>query len=165
MMAENHSLYNAKEREKFMDTNMVLTITSTIIGSGGLATLITAILSSRKYKAEANSLEQQIETARLESEQKTNEYIRSQLKELSETHKRESDELRNQNKELFDKIASLNDHINQLMTWIVVDNNSYRTWLENELRKLNPTIEFPRCRPAPGFNTFITTDDTTNSVV
>ena len=141
---------------------MIVAIVTTIIGSGGIASLITSILSSRKYRAEAHSLEQQIEVARKESEQKTNEYIRSQLKELSETHKKESDDLRNQNKELFDKIASLHDQINELMTWIVVDNNSYRTWLENELRKLNPTIEFPRCRPAPGFDIFVSTDSPNN---
>ena len=145
-----------------MDGNMIVAIVTTIIGSGGIASLITSILSSRKYRAEARSLEQQIEVARKESEQKTNEYIRSQLKELSETHKKESDDLRNQNKELFDKIASLHDQINELMTWIVVDNNSYRTWLENELRKLNPTIEFPRCRPAPGFDIFVSTDSPNN---
>lgn len=145
-----------------MDGNMIVAIVTTIIGSGGIASLITSILSSRKYRAEAHSLEQQIEVARKESEQKTNEYIRSQLKELSETHKKESDDLRNQNKELFDKIASLHDQINELMTWIVVDNNSYRTWLENELRKLNPTIEFPRCRPAPGFDIFVSTDSPNN---
>ncbi len=138
-----------------MDANLIMTVITTIIGSGGIASLITSLLSSRKYKAEARSLEQQIEAARQESEQKSVEYIRTQLKELSDTHKKESDELREQNRELSDKIASLNDQINQLMTWIVVDNNSYRTWLENELRKLNPTIEFPRCRPAPGFDTII----------
>jgi predicted nuclease with TOPRIM domain len=80
-----------------------------------------------------------------------NEYIRTQLKELSDTHRQESDELRKQNRELNAKITELNDKINQLMTWVVVDNNSYRTWLENELLKLKPDIEFPKCRPAPGF--------------
>ena len=146
-----------------MNANEILTIITTVIGSGGIASLITALLSSKKYKAEAKSLEQQIEVARKESEQKTNEYIRSQLKELSDTHKKESDELRKQNKELSDKIASLNDHINQLMTWIVVDNNSYRTWLENELRKLNPSIQFPRCRPAPGFSTVLPSSDSSTN--
>lgn len=161
-MAESYRFIKQRREILFMDGNMIVAIVTTIIGSGGIASLITSILSSRKYRAEARSLEQQIEVARKESEQKTNEYIRSQLKELSETHKKESDDLRNQNKELFDKIASLHDQINELMTWIVVDNNSYRTWLENELRKLNPTIEFPRCRPAPGFDIFVSTDSPNN---
>lgn len=161
-MAESYRFIKQRREILFMDGNMIVAIVTTIIGSGGIASLITSILSSRKYRAEARSLEQQIEVARKESEQKTNEYIRSQLKELSETHKKESDDLRNQNKELFDKIASLHDQINELMTWIVVDNNSYRTWLENELRKLNPTIEFPRCRPAPGFDIFVSADSPNN---
>lgn len=133
-------------------TQVVIAIITSIVGSGGIAAAITAFLSAKKYKAEADMIEQQSESARTESEQKMNEYIRSQLKELSETHKQESDELRRQNRELSDRISDLNDKINQLMTWVVVDNNSYRNWLENELRKLKPDIEFPKCRPAPGFS-------------
>ena len=130
---------------------VVTTIISVVIGSGGIASAIVALLSVRKYKAEAKVLEQQADTNRLETEQKMNEYIRTQLKELSETHKQESDELRKQNKELSEKINVLNDRINQLMHWIIVDNNSYRSWLENELLKLKPDIEFPKCKPAPSF--------------
>lgn len=133
-------------------TQFVIAIITSVLGSGGIAATITAFLSAKKYKAETNILEQQAESARTESEQKMNEYIRSQLKELSETHKQESDELRRQNHELSEKISVLNGKINQLMTWVIVDNNSYRNWLENELRKLKPDIEFPKCRPAPCFN-------------
>ncbi len=139
---------------------VVTTIISVVIGSGGIASAIVALLSVRKYKAEAKVLEQQADTNRLETEQKMNEYIRTQLKELSETHKQESDELRKQNKELSEKINVLNDRINQLMNWIIVDNNSYRSWLENELLKLKPDIEFPKCKPAPSFVN--ETDDTFN---
>jgi len=135
-----------------MDTaQMIIAIITAVLGSGGIATVVTSLISSKKYKAEASMLEQQAESARKESEQKMNEYIRTQLKELSDTHKQESDELRRQNRELGDKIAVLNNRINQLMSWVVVDNNSYKNWLENELRKLKPDIEFPKCRPAPGF--------------
>lgn len=131
---------------------LVTTIVSMVIGSGGVAAAITALVSMKKYKAEARLIEQQAEAARLEAEQKTHEYIRTQLTELSETHKAESDELRKQNRELSEQIAVLNDKINQLMTWVVVDNNTYRNWLENELKKVKPDIEFPKCRPAPGFD-------------
>lgn len=133
-------------------TAIVVSIISAIIGTGGIGAAIVAIFSIRKYKAEALVLEQQVESSRSESEQKINEYIRTQLKELSDTHRHESDELRKQNNELNEKIAVLNDRINQLMNWIVVDNNTYRTWLENELLKLEPNIKFPKCRPAPGFS-------------
>ena len=141
-----------KEGNKLNDTAQVVsTIVSVIIGSGGIASAIVALLSVRKYKAEAKVLEQQADTNHQETEQKINEYIRTQLKELSDTHRAESDELRKQNRELNDKITTLNDRINQLMQWIIVDNNSYRSWLENELLKLKPDIEFPKCKPAPGF--------------
>jgi RecA/RadA recombinase len=140
-----------KGRYIMTTAQLVATIISAVIGSGGIASAIVALVSIRKYKAEARLLEQEAETNRRESEQKMNEYIRTQLKELSDTHRQESDELRKQNRELNAKITELNDKINQLMTWVVVDNNSYRTWLENELLKLKPDIEFPKCRPAPGF--------------
>lgn len=139
-------------------TQIVIAIITAVLGSGGVATVLTTFLSNKKYKAEADMLKQQIEDARAESEHKANEYIRSQLKELSDTHKQESDDLRRQNRDLSERISALNDKINQLMTWVVIDNNSYRSWLENELRKLKPDIEFPKCRPAPGFNN--TSDET-----
>lgn len=133
-------------------TSLVIAIISAVLGTGGIGAAIVSLFSIRKYKAEALVLEQQVVTSRQESEQKINEYIRTQLKELSETHRHESDELRKQNNELNEKIAVLNDRINQLMKWIVVDNNTYRTWLENELIKLEPNIKFPKCKPAPGFS-------------
>jgi gas vesicle protein len=134
---------------------LVTTIVSMIIGSGGVAAAITALVSMKKYKAEARLIEQQAEAARLEAEQKTHEYIRTQLTELSETHKAESDELRKQNRELSEEIINLNNKVNQLMSWIVGDNLTYRSWLENELRKLKPDIKFPKCRPAPGFTNIV----------
>lgn len=134
-------------------TQMIITIITAIVGSGGIGAVVTAFVSAKKHRAEASILEQQVESSRKETEQKMNDYIRIQLKELSETHKQESDELRRQNRELGNKIADLNNRINELMRWIVMDNDSYRNWLENELRKLKPDIEFPKCRPAPGFTT------------
>lgn len=131
---------------------LTITIITAVLGTGGIASAIVALFSIRKYKAEARVLEQQAEASRLETEQKMNEYIRTQLKELSETYRRESDDLRKQNRELNDKITTLNDRLNQLLSWIVTDNNAYRTWLENELLKLKPDIEFPKCKPAPGFS-------------
>lgn len=145
-------------------TELVLAIVSAVIGSGGIASAIAALVSVRKYKAEAQILEQQVDTNRQETEQKVNEYIRTQLKELSDTHRAESDELRKQNKELGEKITVLNTRINQLMNWIIVDNNSYRSWLENELLKLKPDIEFPKCKPAPGFMNNSEADGNTSNV-
>ena len=131
---------------------IIATIISALIGSGGIASAIVAFLSLKKYKAEAAILEQQADASRQTTEQDANEYVRNQLKELTETHRQESEELRRHNKELNDRVDELNNRINTLLTWIVVDNNSYRSWLENELRKLKPDIEFPECKPAPVFS-------------
>lgn len=135
-----------------MDTmNYIVTIIGTIIGSGGLAAAITSLLSIRKYKAEARSIEQEAENARKEIEQRMNESIRQQIMDISNVHKQESEELRVQNEKLYGKIDNLNNKINELMEWIVYDNAKYRAWLENELVKLKPDIEFPECRPTPRF--------------
>lgn len=135
-----------------MDTmNYIVTIIGVLLGSGGLATAITSIVSIRKYKAEAEAIKQNSENARKEIEQRMNESIRQQIMEISDIHKRESEELRTQNEKLYSKIDNLNSKINELMEWIVYDNAKYRAWLENELVKLKPDIEFPECRPTPRF--------------
>lgn len=134
-----------------MDTNYIITIIGAIIGSGGLTAAITALLSVRKYKAEARAIEQDAENARKEIEQKMNESIRQQIMDISNVHKKESEELRVQNEKLYSKIDNLNNKINELMEWIVYDNAKYRAWLENELVKVKPDIEFPECRPTPRF--------------
>ena len=145
-------------------TEIVITVISAVLGSGGIASAIVSFFSVRKYKAEAALIEQQAETAHEETEQKLNEYIRTQLKELSETHKKESEELREQNKELSERVNVLTRRINQMMLWIVGDNNAYRTWLESELRKLKPDIVFPRCKPAPGFASYESSDNNDSEI-
>ena len=145
-------------------TELIIAIISAVLGSGGIATAIVSFLSIRKYRAEAALIEQQAENARKESEQKLNEYISTQLKELSETHKKESEELRKQNKELSERVTVLTDRINQMMHWIVGDNNAYRTWLESELRKLRPDIKFPKCKPAPGFASYVSDSEINNEI-
>ena len=146
-------------------TEIIVMIISALFGTGGITTIIVALLSFRKYKAEARLIEQQALDAQKESERKANEYITSQLKELTERHAAESekyrakiDEMNAQNekkiKELSEQITSLSTRVNQLMNWIIVDNNSYRTWLECELRKSKPDIKFPKCRPVPGFEDY-----------
>lgn len=135
-----------------MDISQFVTIISVILGGGGVAAAISAIVSAKKYKAEARLIEQQAETARVESEERMNENIRKQLTEISEIYKKESKELRMLNASLNRKVSELNNEIQKLMEWIVYDNAKYRCWLEHELVKLNPDIKFPECRPAPEFN-------------
>ena len=143
-------------------TEIFVMIISALFGTGGLTTIIVALLSFRKYKAEARLLEQQAIDAQKESERKANEYITNQLKELTDRHAQESEKYRtkieelttqNENKinALSDQITKLSTRVNQLMNWIIVDNNAYRSWLECELRKVKPDLKFPKCRPVPGF--------------
>lgn len=146
-------------------TETIVMIISALFGTGGLTTIIVALLSFRKYKAEARLLEQQALDAQKESERKANEYITNQLKELTERHAQESEKYRtkieelttqNENKinALSDQIVKLSTRVNQLMNWIIVDNNAYRSWLECELRKVKPDLKFPKCRPVPGFEDY-----------
>ena len=69
--------------------------------------------------------------------------------DLKKKYEEECDALRKRNEELDSKISDLSNRLQTLMEWVVVDNNQYRSWLENELRKLNPDITFPTCKPAP----------------
>ena len=141
---------------------IIVMIVSAVFGTGGITTIIVALLSFRKYKAEAKLIEQQAMDAQKESERKANEYITTQLKELTDRHAQESEKYRNKIEELTtqnenkintlsDQITKLSTRVNQLMNWIIVDNNAYRSWLECELRKVKPDIKFPKCRPVPGF--------------
>ena len=75
--------------------------------------------------------------------------------EISKKYEEESETLRKRNEELDSKITDLNNRLQRLMEWVVVDNNRYRTWLETELRKLNPDIAFPECPAAPLQRTII----------
>ena len=145
---------------------IIVMIVSAVFGTGGITTIIVALLSFRKYKAQAKLIEQQAMDA-------PNEYITNQLKELTDRHVSESEKYRNkietltaQNEkkidELKDQIAKLSQRVNQLMNWIIVDNNAYRTWLECELRKVKPDIKFPKCRPIPGFEDYSQEEKTTS---
>lgn len=124
-----------------MDTNMIIAIVSAAIGTGGISAILSTWINRSKVKADAKLTEVQ-----------ANEYIQKQLKDLSDNHKKEADEYRAKNKELDDRLSALTDQINKLMSWIVTDNNTYRTWLENELRKFKPDIVFPKCKLPPGFD-------------
>ena len=130
----------------------IATVLIAVLGSGGLCSIITAIFSRRKYKAEASLIEVEAEEKRKTAEREYMNYIHGQFKEITETYKRESEELRTMNSELNDRVRSLENRINKLMEWIINDDGSYRTWLENELSKYDPDIEFPKCKPTPSFN-------------
>lgn len=125
-----------------------------VLGSGGLCSIITAFFSRRKYKAEASIIEAEAEEKRQKSEREYMDYIHSQFKEITETYKQQAEEQRKVNSELSERVRTLETRINKLMEWVINDDGSYRTWLENELKKYDPDIEFPKCKPAPGFEEY-----------
>lgn len=126
-----------------------ITLLIAVLGSGGLCSIITAIFSRRKYKAESLLIEAEAEECRKNTERASMDYIHEQLKEITETYKNESRELREMNRELTERITTLENRINRLMEWVVNDDSSYRSWLENKLKDLDPNIELPVCKPAP----------------
>lgn len=129
----------------------IVTVIIAIFGSGGLCSIITALLSRRKYKAEALIIEADAEEKRKKAERENMDYIHEQFKEITETYKRQAEEQLRVNSELSERVRTLENRINKLMEWVINDDGSYRAWLENELKKYDPDIEFPKCKPAPGF--------------
>lgn len=119
------------------------------IGAGGLGGLLGVIFSRKKYQIEAMQLEQQVHDSREESNRKSIDFIQDKMIDIAKKYEAESEELRKRNEELDHKITDLSTRLQNLMEWVVVDNNQYRTWLETELKKLNPDIAFPTCPPAP----------------
>lgn len=127
----------------------LVTIIVAALGTGGLGSAITAFLSRKKFQIEARHLEEDLRSSREEANRKSIDYIQTKMVEISKKYEEEAESLRKRNEELDYKISELNNRLQNLMEWVVVDNNRYRTWLETELRKLNPDIAFPQCPPAP----------------
>lgn len=137
-----------KGRKIIMDN--IVAIIVAVVGSGGISAIITSLMSARKYKAEATSMEQKSEIERRQMEQEMSERLHQQFAELADRNKKEYEEQRAQNKLLEEEINKLNIRINELMNWIMTENASYRTYLEDELRKLKPDFVFPKTKPMPG---------------
>lgn len=130
----------------------VVEIIIAILGSGGIATVITSVLSARKYKAESNAMEQETEKARKLFEHEMNEKLHRQFAELAEIHKKEAEYQREQTKILEKQISGLKSQVTKLMSWIMTEDASYRTFLENEILRHNPDFVFPKLKPIPGMD-------------
>lgn len=130
----------------------IAAIVIAVLGSGGLASTLTAIFSARKYKAEARTMEEQAHTSRMQMEQEMTERIHQQFADLAERFKKDSEEQRAQNRELEKQVAQLNKHVNTLTNWIMTENASYRTYLEDQIRKIQPDFVFPKTKPVPEWN-------------
>lgn len=127
-------------------------------GGTGLGAVISSIFSYRKYKAEADKMQ-------VENYQTEMTYITNALKDINEetkrqfedfkkshkeemdalkkSHKAEIDELKEANHNLTKKVDKMSQRLTSLMTWVTIDDARYRSWLENRLQELDPTIEFP----------------------
>jgi hypothetical protein len=96
-------------------------------------------------------MEQQTDAARKSFENEMTEKLNRQFMELAEIHKREYDAQRIQTKLLETQVADLKEYINQLVSWIMTDNASYRNFLETKITQLVPDFEFPKTTPFPRF--------------
>ena len=132
-----------------LDNIDITQVLVSMLGAGGLSGTLVAIFSRRKYKIEALKLEEELRASREEATRKSIDYIQQKMTDITKKYEEECDALRKRNEELDSKISDLSNRLQTLMEWVVVDNNQYRSWLENELRKLNPDITFPTCKPAP----------------
>ena len=136
----------------------VIEIVIAVITSGVLGTVVTHILGRRRYRAEIDAL-------RADNQIKIDEHIKQQFMELADSYKQESDErkaeieeLQRQNKELINQVSqfqkqvgTLETEIEQLMAWVTYDMLHYQNWIEKELVKLKPDVEFPEFRKPPKF--------------
>lgn len=136
----------------------VVTIILAVISSGALVSLITHIFDRKKTMVEVEQLRQQVETNRAETQIRIDDYIKDQLIHLTETHKKESEERREeitklqiQNDVLQKQVTELTTQINQVLSWISYDMLTHQRWLENELRKSNPELDIPEYRKPPKF--------------
>lgn len=132
-----------------MTAETIISVIVAIIGSGGASAILTAILSARKYGAESDKTKEEANGIHIQNEITQMDYINTKLHEISENSAKESEVLRKRNDVLNKRINDLSDKLQAMMEWVVYDNQNYRIWLETELRKVNPDIEFPVCAPPP----------------
>ena len=133
-------------------------------GGTGIGAVITSIFSYRQDKAKADKM--QVENSQTEMTYITNalkdineetkrqfdEFKKSQKEEmeaLKEAHKVEIDELKEANHELMKKVEKMSQRLTSLMTWVTIDDARYRSWIENRLQELDPSIEFPALPDPP----------------
>lgn len=141
-----------------MGIEQIAALLVAIIGSGGLSSIVTTVMTSKRHKAETDQLRQQIEDSRVDTKIKLDEHIQKQMMELSDTYRKQFDdrnaeirELHKQNELMKKQVEDLSNQINQLMSWVVYDSMRYQEWLERELLQKEPGIQFPNFRKPPKF--------------
>lgn len=126
-----------------MDTGQfIIAIIGAILGSGGIAATITAILSTRKYKAEARRMEQ-------DTQKDFDRYVNDKLKEVTNMYINETQQLKRSNEQLHKQIEDLQEKIQSIMSWIINENYTNISILKAKIQSLDPNFEFPEIRPCP----------------
>lgn len=126
-----------------MDTGQfIIAIIGAILGSGGIAATITAILSARKYKAEAQRMEQ-------DTQKDFDRYVNDKLKEVTNMYINETQQLKRSNEQLHRQIEDLQEKIQSIMSWIINENYTNISILKAKIQSLDPNFEFPEIRPCP----------------
>ena len=130
-----------KGRNFFMETGQfIISIIGAVLGSGGIAAVITAILSTRKYKAEARRMEQ-------DTQKDLDRYVNDKLKEVTNMYINETQQLKRSNEQLHKQIEDLQDKIQSIMSWIINENYTNISILKAKIQSLDPNFEFPEMRP------------------
>ena len=123
-------------------SQFILALIGTIIGSGGISAIVTALLSSRKYKAEALRMEQ-------DTHEDLDRYVNDKLREVTNMYIEETQQLKRSNEQLHKQIDDLQDKLQMVMSWIVNENYTNISILRAKIQSLDPDFEFPEMKPCP----------------
>lgn len=123
-------------------SQFILALIGTIIGSGGISAIVTALLSSRKYKAEALRMEQ-------DTHKDLDRYVNDKLREVTNMYIEETQQLKHSNEQLHKQIDDLQDKLQMVMSWIVNENYTNISILRAKIQSLDPDFEFPEMKPCP----------------
>lgn len=123
-------------------SQFILALIGTIIGSGGISAIVTALLSSRKYKAEALRIEQ-------DTHKDLDRYVNDKLREVTNMYIEETQQLKHSNEQLHKQIDDLQDKLQMVMSWIVNENYTNISILRAKIQSLDPDFEFPEMKPCP----------------
>ncbi len=123
-------------------SQFILALIGTIIGSGGISAIVTALLSTRKYKAEALRMEQ-------DTHKDLDRYVNDKLREVTNMYIEETQQLKHSNEQLHKQIDDLQDKLQMVMSWIVNENYTNISILRAKIQSLDPDFEFPEMKPCP----------------
>lgn len=123
-------------------SQFILALIGTIIGSGGISAIVTALFSSRKYKAEALRMEQ-------DTHKDLDRYVNDKLREVTNMYIEETQQLKHSNEQLHKQIDDLQDKLQMVMSWIVNENYTNISILRAKIQSLDPDFEFPEMKPCP----------------